>query len=368
MAVERVQTLTSTTNSAEQVQAALADPPPVRADVVPATPAKTDEDPARPASDEPPAAAATPAAATETPAAADEDDDDLDEDGPTEADASAAGATLAKRKARAKTRIRQLTKEKNELLLDSTAKIGERDRKIEDLSREIAALKAKPTGDATPPAQAEGQAPPSAAATAVVPDEDQPQPEPKLDDFESIEDYTRAHGKWNVLESKREDRLAARKREHDASVEQAFTEAKVRLGKSVEESRQRHDDWDDVKAAAAEIRMPTELAMEIQDSEVAGELMYHFAKHPAELEEVMQLGPRRGLKRLGQIEAKVRDQIAPPAAAAEPAKPAAVARPVAVSRAPAPVTTVGGGSTATSRKLDEMDYQSFKKARAAGAS
>jgi hypothetical protein len=82
----------------------------------------------------------------------------------------------------------------------------------------------------------------------------------------------------------------------------------------------------------------------ILDSEIGAEMLYHFAKNPADIERIQNLGPFAAARELTKLEEKLSGtEPAPPAKKDEPP---AESSPRNVSKAPAPATSVAGKGTA----------------------
>lgn len=368
------QTLTSTTEDGPTVLAALASERPgsPAADVAPAVKATPDPAPVdlrpSPVAEPPtevPAKVEEPAAAPETPAKPTDVDPDAEAELTPEEEASQAGKKLASYKGAYKKRLDKLLKDRRE-----------RDERLAKLEAELAKLK-----PATPD------------PTAEDPDAT-PIPKPAIDDFDTVADHTEALIDWKEKEKARVGRIEAKAKaaaDAQAAAEQADTEAYQALVTNFVTARDaakaRYPDWDEVMETAKALTVADKPMLQhaIAESDIAGDLLYHFGKHPEVFDEIVALGPSKGLMKLGQIEDKIRARVggltvagpgsdpvvvapAPaPAAAAAPAVPIKPATPpVPVSRAPEPMPAVGAGATQTAVDPNIMTHAQYKAWRAAG--
>lgn len=341
-------TLTSTTNSEAEIKAALGVP---------------DEAPA-PAAPEAPPAAAEPA----QPAPAEEAAKPATPDKPAE--------PAAKPRSKAQERIAALVAERNE---EARQRRLAEDRALELETR----LKAsQPPAPTTPEAKPE-------PAPAPVPTVDLG-PEPKEDDFGSFAEFNAALVTYNVkkalaesgankpIEQVVKDTLEKTTQEQKASAE---AEAAVKkFNETIAKAKERHADYQ-ARIDEAAPRAPVSKWMEdvILRSDVAGDILYHFALHPEEAARIASLPQGPAYVEMGKVEARVQAALdatapsapapaavpAPPAPVAPAAPPAAPAQPI--SQAPAPIAPVGGsGGAVGTVPPEEMDYQTFKRFREQG--
>ncbi len=322
-------TLVSTSDSPEEVMAALTGKDVPAADPKPE--GKKDDVP--------------PVAAKVAPVADDADaDDDAD-------DAASPDDKTAKRQ-RYQARIDRLKWEQHQ-----------RESEIDRLRAENALLRAPKTGEPSPTAEPAG--PPKFTEA-----------KPKIDSFNTVEEFTEALGEWTERKIKFEikaDRDAER-----ASVEasQQNRESDTLLARHltrIEEFRKTHADYDTVAQQATMDKLPISpmMATHIQHSELGAEILYYLGKNPDECRRIAALGAGPQLVELGELQAEFKREkkaasgasgtVESRAAAADGASP----KPRKHTPPPPPIDPVGGSNTATSRALDEVDYQEYKKRRAA---
>jgi hypothetical protein len=345
-------TLVSTTDSPEQVQAALTGKP------VAETPAP-DAPPPPPAEPTPPAE--SPADA-DTPAEPPADETPEQKAAREEQDASEAGRKLNKRRAQIQHDIDELIYARGTARRDVEAE----EARLAELKRQRAELEAAttPKTDAKADAKADGL-----------------RSEPKLDAvdkdgnaiYPTYEDFLSDHSKWTderaaltakqVIEQERKTDRARIERE---SVDRAVHERLALYHHNLEEFKKTHADFDAVFAETKADLQDALVAVgpdalkvvdgyTIFDAENAPALTYYLLKHPEELKAIVVKPPQQQLIHLVRVEERLRAEGAPP-----PARPP-VAPPE--TKAPTPIKPVGSGPTATTVPLDEAEFQDFKRIR-----
>ena len=354
-------TLVSTTDPAEDVQAAMTGAPKAAA-----TP---------PAADTPPPAV-DPKAAEPTP--------------PVETEAQK--SAREKRQERIQADIDELTRKKHEARRDADAE----EARLKALRDELTALAAK--GITTPPA-AEPPAPaaakPTEPAVTVTPD----RPEPQVTDtnadgsakYANYEQYLSDHGAWTRELTKKEAaaiaaaQVEAYKRERDQkdaeerdriardAATRAATEAFAKHNAAIEEFRKTHADFDAVMGDVADVvtdmkseyaratGQPGERLFEVidkftvEDASNSAALVYHLAQNPDEMRRIVRLPVPQQLIALGRLDSRL-EGAAPP-------QPGPSAKVPPTTKAPEPIKPVGGGPTAPPVPPDEEDYQAYKARR-----
>jgi hypothetical protein len=335
-------TLVSTTDSPEEVQAALTGKPP--AETPPADkPDETKAAETKPA-DAPPA---------ETPEQKDA------------REASEAGSRLAKRKQSIQQEIDELTRNKHNVRRDveaEEARLMDLRRQREETERQVAPDKPAPKTD-TPKL------------------EDDELPEPKLDavddkgdaKYATYEDYLSDHAKWTKAQAAAAARLVVlQEREAErARIERDSTDRVVhgRLAEyntALETFKKTHADFDAVFAEAKAEVQDTLVALgpealkvvdgyTVFDAEDGPALTYYLLKHPDELKAVAMKPPQQQLIHLARLEERIR----PAGAKKEPAR----SQTAPETKAPEPIKPVGSGPTATTVPSDEESYQDYKARR-----
>lgn len=410
-------TLTSTTDSLEQVQAALGVPvteqaatapaptpetPPALPGVVTATvvpPAKGAKAPAAPAAAAPaevPPAEVPAAAPVETPVAeATEDDaddaDDADGDTGTEVDpaVSQAAADLGRKGGQKRGKLAGRLHRQLEITASQRAE-------IEDLKRQIAARDAGGGRAASPAPAATGssQAPPPALKA-----------KPVIADYPTYEAWDEANTRYiseevarvaaeNAVKAERE-RVA-----REAAVQQQSTQQSAYQQQEIA-ARVKYEDYDDV--VTNELPASDLMQDRLVRSEIGAEMAYYLGKNPDLCREIYAMGnTAEAAEALGEVRFIVKQQlkeaaaaklkpkpvaaapaaVAPtlasvaapaavpaaprPAATAAPAPAARPAAPRPVTQAPEPISPVGTGTVATAKDPSTMTFTEFKQWRAAG--
>ncbi len=336
-------TLVSTSDSPEQVRAALKMPEPPAVTPPAATPAA-------------PAAAAAPAETTPVEPKA------VPKDGPSPKEEG---------------RIGKLTKEKYEA-----------QARIEELERQLAAKGQPPAADAPPAAD------PAAAAAPTF-----DKPRPKQDDFSDFDAYLEARDAWSEeratfnASQQAESRVRAileeqRKAAWMADQQRQAEQIRAAYYERCDATRAQFADYDEAMKAE-HLNVKPEQIPGIRDfafNEDNGPVIaYYLAKTPTEFERIAGLSYGRQLTELARLDAKLAAGLlqvpaaAAPSAIADvpaPAPTAVVPPPVvvrpAVSAAPMPPPRVpagtGGGATPTTLQqlADTNNYQAFKANRANG--
>jgi len=341
-------TLISTTDTAEQVQAALTMKP-AKPETPPAADAKPAETPpAAPAAEEP----VTPP--EETPEQAEERE---------AKEASDAGRRLSKRKKSIQDEIDDLTRSKHTVRRDVEAE----EARLADLRRQRQEL------ESAKPPEGKPETPPAKPAEGRV--------EPKVDavdadgnaKYATYEDYLSDHAVWTreeaILATRKlidDDRLAERERIERDSVSRAVTERLATYNTNLDAFKKTHADFDAAFEDAKEAVQDTLVALGPQalkvidgytvfDAEDGPALTYYLLKRPDELKAIALKPPQQQLVHLARLEERIR-----PTGAKKTGPPAVTAT---ETRAPEPIKPVGSGPTATTVSSDEESYQDYRARR-----
>ena len=169
---------------------------------------------------------------------------------------------------------------------------------------------------------------------------------PNKDDFPTHEDYLEALTDWKA-DQKIDEKLASR----DAKAKQDNLRAEMEKSKKahldrVDAFKKTHEDFNDVLQDIADFRLSSSLERALLESDNGPELMYEFAKNPAELERINALDPAAQARALGRFESSF--QKASQAKEKEDAKEVEAkaetieAKPKPkISKAPPPIKPVG---------------------------
>lgn len=345
-------TLTSTTDSAEVVEAALKAPVITRAGDAnaPAAP-ETPAPPAQPAP-ETPAAEAVPA----TPAtpAVPAGEAEVNEEGEHVATPSRPLTPTEKR-------INQLTRQRRQAERDALAAKEEAAR----LKGRLEALEAAQTRPGVPAGaegtpQTPGQQATTVAAAEALPD-NPADPRPKADGFETYEAFVEASGRWAArqeytrLRTAEKAQDAAAKAKTDAETAQRTVQDQVRKDIAAfvprrEAFKKDHPDFDDVIADAPASPLMQQF---IVQSPIGPAIMYHLGQHPDEADTLAQMTGPAAFVALGKLEARLEPAPLSPATTPPPA-PAPPAR----AAAPPPITPVGGTAVVPATQ-EPSEYQAY---------
>jgi len=345
-------TLVSTTDSAEDVQAAL-----------------TNKPAEKPAGDKPAEKATAPAETPEAESA--EETPEQAEERESREEASAAAGTLAKRRAKIQASIDKDIQRKTNARLDAEAE----EARLQELRRQRQELEAAGT-----PAEREKtrEAPAAAKETDAAP---AGRPEPKLDavddkgnaKYATYEDYLSDHAVWSkeeaILAARQlidQERHADRARIERESTDRVVNERLAAYNDKLEAFKKTHADFDaafeDAKEAVQDALValgPNALKVidgyTVFDAENGPALAYHLLKKPDELKAIASLAPPQQLVALARLEERIR-----PAGAKRNGPSAAVTE----TKAPEPIRPVGSGPTATTVSPDDESYQDYKARRA----
>lgn len=174
-----------------------------------------------------------------------------------------------------------------------------------------------------------------------------PTPRPVSDHYDTHEQFIEALTDWKIEQREiKRDREAQEQRAAQSQREQVET-----WQSRLDSFRDRQPDYDSAIAAVDDIKIHKTLEEAIITSELGPQLAYELAKDRKELERIAKLGPLAAVRELGKLEARITDRTA-----AAPAQ-----RPI--SQAPEPIRPVGKGAATSTRPLDELPYQEYKKRR-----
>jgi hypothetical protein len=263
-------------------------------------------------------------------------------------------------------------------------KIGDRDRQIADLRRQLeargggSAAAAGPSDERAKAAKPDAEKPAAAApAAAHVNGEAKTPPRPKEEDFKTYAQFVEALTDWTAdrkleaAEAKRAD--AARNADAEAKGK-AITDAhNARVG----EAKTRYPDWDKAFKGLDDNSFTDPMVVFIFESDKGPDVTYYLATHREELERIAKLSPLRQAAALGKIE----DQFEEPpddeeeeeedtgekkgdTEGAKTRKPAPEPEPrprKRVSQAPPPVKPLGGKAGADDPMPDPTNFKAYSE-------
>lgn len=209
-------------------------------------------------------------------------------------------------------------------------------RRIEDLEAALVATR-RPAGEQR--------------QTEATPRQAEAQGKPVQDQFERYEDYIEALTDWKVTTREAQQREQMRQWQEQEQQRLALDGWQRKL----HQFRQKTQDFDEVLALADPSRLNPGLHHAMLESEIGPELLYELAKNPAEFQRINALSHAAANREAGRIEERILARAAPPSNNGQTFVP---------SKAPPPIRPLGqGAGVPPAKRLDEMDYQEFKRAR-----
>ncbi len=219
----------------------------------------------------------------------------------------------------------------------------------------------------TPPVKPEAPKAPDEKTVALAPRYRQPDVSPTVaqapsagrpsqDDFETYEEFQEALVDWKVTLRLTERDVVDRERIERASTDRAREKVVAAHEARIDTFRSGHDDFDAVIAQGKDLPMTRPMQDSVLNSDMGPAVMYHLCRFPEECDRIAALAPMVAIREMGKLEARI-----------EAAGTGPVSSATSVTQAPRPIKPVGGGATASTVPLDQMDYQSFRRARERGA-
>lgn len=191
---------------------------------------------------------------------------------------------------------------------------------------------------------------PNVGPVEVAPDAGRPD----QSQFETYEAFQEALVDWKVSQ-----RIDAHERERAVRMEsdqkhQRQREVVAAHVARIDVFRETHPDFDAVVEKAKDLPVTAPMHDAVLNSEHGAAVMYHLCQNPEECDRIAQMHPLSAIKEIGRLEARldVARSTTGPTPKAEP-----------VTKAPRPIKPVGGGVTASTVPLDQMNYQDYKRAR-----
>lgn len=236
-----------------------------------------------------------------------------------------------------------------------TQRAQERGR-IAELQQQLADLQRRIEGNGSNGQAPHSPNPSSAAAQPGNPDD----PAPRLDDFESYDQYARAVARWEARQELAEREQAERAKAEDARKRQQFQQAYEGFQKRVPDALSRYPDFAEVLGRLPMTPREQHITRRVLESEVGPDFAYFLGTHPEVWNEIMSAPSLADhLRLIGRYEAEV-----------ERAVKGGTSQSATVSRAPAPVRPVATSSGAGNKDKnpDEMDAQEWRRRRGFGPS
>jgi hypothetical protein len=174
----------------------------------------------------------------------------------------------------------------------------------------------------------------------VQPQEVKAEGKPKLDQFETVEEYVEAVADWKMQTHQQNQ---ARQTE-EQRIKQFQGEVQAKAA-HVFELAEQDPEFDNEVFETLPVSDP--MAFAIMDSDIAPKLMVYLTKNPEEVDRITKLSPARQAAEIGKLESKL--------SVVEKVKP---------SGAPAPIKPVGSRGGAASGNPAEMSQSQYEAMRA----
>jgi hypothetical protein len=240
------------------------------------------------------------------------------------------------------------TEDETDTPVERKKKLGGFQKTIAKQAAELDELKRKlgeKPGEAAAPAAA--TTPAAAAATEVT----YPVAKPKLEDCDSIEDFTEKLSDW-----KHDERDWKRASKDGIAAAQTVLQTRAdNWNASVTAFKAEHDDYDARMAAVAEIKLSRPQQEVLLDSPHGVALAYELADDPDELARLIKLPPLAFARAIGKLEAAFPE-----------AGDAAEEKPIKVSAAPPPFRSVNGAANRGVPNPATLSFADYRKARESG--
>lgn len=176
------------------------------------------------------------------------------------------------------------------------------------------------------------------------------QAKPKPSDFENFDDYVEAIADWKITESNKKSAEKKVQEELHQSEKSKIDAHAQRIG----EFKKAHQDFDEVITEFTEelgdVRVSKALEEIIVTSDMGPAVIYELAKNPALFDRINKMGALQAAKEVGKLE----DQLFKANSAKEQ---------VAVTKAPQPIKPTGVQSAKIEKDPAKMDYEEYKKWR-----
>ena len=179
---------------------------------------------------------------------------------------------------------------------------------------------------------------------------------PDQENFETYEEYAEALEEYKVKQQVAKHLHTQEAQQRDSIARDRAQRAQEQVVAAhtarIDTFRSEHDDFDAVIDQGKDLPLSRPMQDAVVNSELGPALMYHLCQNPEECDRIAGLHPVLALKEMGKLEAQI-----------ETASTGPVLSATSITKAPRPIKPVGGGATASTLPLDQMDYQTYKRAR-----
>jgi hypothetical protein len=224
-------------------------------------------------------------------------------------------------------------------------------RELRELARQQEAEieRLRKGGSAQPKTEPAAAAPPPPPAERKEKPEPRPRPDDKNADgtpkYKEWNDYEDARDAWLKAEAKREIREDLAKEQREQTVQQQNRRIEQSWKERVDKASEKHADFAEValdreKGPGKRIGRGSVVDGFILDSELGAEILYHFGKHPEDLERYATLNPYQAARELTKLETKLAGEPVQTSAHTPKETP-----PKEPKRTPPPATDIGGRGT-----------------------
>lgn len=170
---------------------------------------------------------------------------------------------------------------------------------------------------------------------------------PKLEDFETLEDFQEALTDWKLDQR---EKLAEQKRA-ESEAEKTQAERASNFKSRIEAAQAKYDDFDEV-VLENPVQPSAAMVEAMLEEDLGAEIAYHLGQNPTEIKRIAALSPAKQAVEIGKLAAK----LEPKEAAKTTPKP----------KAPPPPRPLGGKAAPSLKPVEEMSYQEYRAARLAG--
>jgi hypothetical protein len=208
----------------------------------------------------------------------------------------------------------------------------------------------------SPPRTADKATTLAAPATEAATLPSKPTPDQFLSTGKTYEDYLEALTEWKMQVrdiQAEEKRTAESRKAEEVRTAETFADHNRRMN----EASERYEDFDEVMARKTPI--PRGVGLAIIELENGPDIAYYLGKNPDICEELMGMSELSAIAEIGAISASLTVSNTNGGESKTQAGKAPVS-----SSAPAPIKPGGGASTKSSVPLDEVDYPTYRRVRA----
>lgn len=182
----------------------------------------------------------------------------------------------------------------------------------------------------------------------------EPADKPKVDSYETYEEYVDALTDWKIAKKDQErSRLEAldRARENRRSFLSTWRQ-------KVEVASKKYDDFEET--LDSDLVLSREMTEAIMDSDLGCDIAYYLGKHPEEAERIFKLSPYATVREIGKIEHLISSNGTPKQ------NPSPVSESQPVSKTPKPITPVKAGGSANKLPLSQVQPDEYRRRRESG--